>query len=340
MSQYVSILEMPEQKKRKVIVILGPTASGKSALAVNLAKKIKGEVISADSRQVYRVLNLGTGKITKSEMRDVRHHLLDVANPWKQFSVALYKKLAEKALGDILRRGKIPIICGGTGLYIDTLINGTILPEVEPDRKLRKKLNRKTAKPLYEILKKLDPRRAREIDQNNPRRIIRAIEIARALGRVPTYDQQPTTYDTLKIGLRLPDNELKRKIHIRLFARMSRGMAGEVKHLRASDLSWKRLDSFGLEYRYLAKYLNNKISKKEMLAKLETETWRYAKRQITWFKRDKSIFWLDASKNGLAEKAARMAKRFLKGGPRSEIWRGSLGRALRVSPNSTAGWIT
>ncbi|MEK7614634.1 MAG: tRNA (adenosine(37)-N6)-dimethylallyltransferase MiaA [Patescibacteria group bacterium] len=296
-------------QKSKLIVILGQTATGKSGVAVRLAKKFNGEIVSADSRQIYRGLDLGTGKITKKEMRGIPHHLLDIASPREQFSVAEYKKLADTAISGILRRGKIPILCGGTGLYIDTVVNGTILPGVAPNIKLRKKLNNKTTKQLFEMLKKLDPRRAGSIDPQNPRRLIRAIEIARALGKVPIYDQRPTIYDTLKTGLILSDKTLKRKIHIRLFARISRGMITEAKRLRKRGLSRRRMEALGLEYRYLARYLNGKISKQEMLARLETEIWRYAKRQRTWFKRDKKILWFEPKE---FEKIEKETKRFLK----------------------------
>lgn len=277
--------------KPKLIVILGQTATGKSDLAVRLAKKFEGEVISADSRQVYKGLNIGTGKITKREMKGVPHYLLDVANPKKQFSVFFYKKLAEQAITDIYKRGKIPIICGGTGLYIDAVVNSVVLPEVEPNLKLRKQLEKKSAQELFKLLKKLDPRRAKTIDAQNPRRLIRAIEIVKALGKVPTCNLQPTTYDLLKIGLKLPDEKLRQKIHIRLFARIREGMVAEVKRLNENGLSWKRLESFGLEYKYIALYLQKKITKDEVLTKLETEIWRYAKRQNTWFKRDEKIKW-------------------------------------------------
>ena len=277
--------------RARVIVILGKTASGKSALAVWLGRKFGGEVVSADSRQVYRGLNMGTGKITKVEMRSMPHYLLDVANPRRQFSVAEYKKLAERAIADIARRGKIPIICGGTGLYIDAVVNGVILPEVPPNIKLRERLKNKKIEKLYEILKKLDPRRAKTIDVKNPRRLIRAIEIATALGKVPRLEANPPSYKVLKIGIALPDKILKQKIHIRLFARISRGMIAEAKRLHRQGLSWKRMESLGLEYKYLALYLQKKITREKMLTKLETEIWRYSKRQDTWFKRDKEIRW-------------------------------------------------
>src|ERR1035437_2741649 len=160
-------------RKEKVIVILGQTATGKSNLAVKIAKKVNGEIISADSRQVYKGLDIGTGKITQKEMKGIPHHLLDVANPKKQFSIALYKKLAEAKIEEIIASGKTPIICGGTGFYIDAITKGVIFPEVPPNFKLRKNLLRNDATALFRKLQKLDPERAKNIDSKNKVRLIR-----------------------------------------------------------------------------------------------------------------------------------------------------------------------
>ena len=184
---------------RKVIVILGQTATGKSALAVKIAKKINGEIISADSRQIYKGLDIGTGKITKKEMRGVPHHLLDVANPKKKFSVAEYQKLANSAIAEIITKGKTPIICGGTGFYIDAITKGIIFPEVPPNAKLRKTLEKKSTEQLFDMLKNFDKSRARNIkekkEQNNKVRLIRAIEIAKALGKVPKIKKHKQKYE-------------------------------------------------------------------------------------------------------------------------------------------------
>ena len=170
---------------QKLIVILGPTASGKSDMAVKLAKRFNGEVVSADSRQVYKGLDIGTGKITKKEMQGVKHHLLDVANPKKQFTASDFVDLTSGLIRQIVNRRKVPIICGGTGFYIDALLGDKQIPEVPPNLKLRKELEKKSVEKLFEILKKLDPERAKNIDAKNPRRLIRAIEICKVLGRVP-----------------------------------------------------------------------------------------------------------------------------------------------------------
>jgi|SRR3989339_2141854 len=298
---------------KKVIVILGQTATGKSDLAVKIALRLRsgpsakkggGEIISADSRQVYKGLDIGTGKITKKEMGGISHHLLDVVNPKNKFTVAEYQKKAISAIADIVSRGKIPIICGGTGFYIDSITKGIIFPKVPPNLKLRKSLYSKSAIALFEYLKKIDPRRAKSIDSKNKVRLIRAIEIMKALGKVPElkYDtfsamaESVSSYKFIKIGLYLPPDKLKKKIEKRLLARMKTGMLREAKKLHRGGLPWKRMEELGLEYRYIALYWQNKITKKEMLEKLNSEIYQYAKRQMTWFKRDKEIKWFDASK--------------------------------------------
>jgi tRNA dimethylallyltransferase len=287
--------------KPKLLVIAGPTASGKSDLAVVLAKKFDGEVISADSRQVYRGMDLGTGKITKREMMGVPHHLLDVASPrgahTSGFSVNKFQKKARAEIKKIIARGKLPIICGGTGFYIQSITDNLVLPAVKPNVELRKKLAKKSAAELATRLKKLDPERWEAIDRQNPHRLIRAIEIASALGQVPKLDlavQPPKEdgFDLLIIGLKPDPNTLKEKIHIRLRKRLHAGMLAEVKRLRESGVSWGRLEGFGLEYKWQARFLQNKISKTEMITGLEKDINSFAKRQDTWFKRDQRIHWL------------------------------------------------
>ena len=282
---------------KEVLVIVGPTASGKSALAIRYAKKYGGEVISADSRQIYRGMNIGTGKVTKKEMQGVPHHLLSVADPRKQYSVEQYKKDATRVLMDILARRRMPIICGGTGLYVDALVHGIILPQVPPNKVLRKKLAKMSAEKLFTLLQKKDPARAKTIDAKNPRRLIRALEIVDTLGSVPPQKtEKPIGLTYVWIGVDLSDATLKKKIHTRLMKRMRKGMVTEVKKLHCSPagggLSWKRLKSFGLEYKWLALYLEGKVEKKDMLEKLELDIWHYAKRQRTWFKRNKNIKWI------------------------------------------------
>lgn len=276
--------------KSKVIVIVGPTASGKSDLAVKLAKKFNGEIISADSRQIYKGLDVGTGKITKNEMRGIPHHLLDVADPKKQFSVAQYKKLAEEKIREI----KFPIVVGGSGFYIDALTGTANFPDVPPNKKLRKKLEKKAAETLFKLLQKKDPQRASAIDPRNKVRLIRALEVIDVLGRVPklfSYSHE-LAYRYIFIGLK-PDN-LDKRIRQRLLKRLE-PMIREGKKLHARGLTYKRMHELGLEYRYISMYLQGKISKKEMVEKLYIEIRQYSKRQMTWFKRNKKIRWFTLS---------------------------------------------
>src|SRR3989339_291135 len=278
--------------KTKVIAVVGPTASGKTDLAVEIARRFNGEVISADSRQVYTGLDIGTGKATKREMRGVPHHLLDVMNPKRTMSVVQYERLATRAIRDILKRGKVPIICGGTGLYIDAVLTSASFPAVPPNATLRRTLAKLSTTELFEKLSALDPERAENIDAKNPPRLVRAIEIATALGSVPSRTPATPRYDALTIGLTLPREKLGERIHARLLARMRRGMVAEVTRLRVEGISWKRLEALGLEYRFLAQFLQGKLQKDEMLRDLETAIRNYAKRQMVWFKRDKNIHWL------------------------------------------------
>jgi tRNA dimethylallyltransferase len=280
-------------KRPKLIVILGPTASGKSDLAVKLAKKFNGEVISADSRQVYTGLNLGTGKITKKEMAGVPHHLLDVANPKRRFTIADYKTLADAAIADIIARGKTPILCGGTGFYIQAIVDNIVLPDVPPNQKLRDKLTtiaEKSPDKIIAMLKKLDTNRAATIDTKNIRRVIRAIEIAKELGTVPAIQSKPL-YDSLLIGLETKPEILRQKIDTRLLARLKKGMLNEARNLHTRGLSWKRMEELGLEYRYMALYLQKKISREQFIEQLGNAIWQYVKHQNTWFKKDQRITW-------------------------------------------------
>jgi tRNA dimethylallyltransferase len=303
----------------KLVVIVGPTASGKSDLAVQLARQFNGEVISADSRQVYRGFDIGSGKITKQEMAGVPHHLLDVANPKKTFTVAEYQKLAQKKLAEIWAKNKLPIIVGGTGLYIRAIVDGIVFPEVAPDLKLRGRLEKVSPQELFKILKKLDPIRAKDIDAKNPRRLIRAIEVATALGRVPKLNAIPLKAGSyLFIGLNPNDQILQKRIKARLIARLEakgkNNLITEIKKLHENGLSWKRLESLGLEYKNVALYLQKKLTKDQMIERLNNEIWHYAKRQYTWFKRDKRINWL-YNQSLYSQQSKKLCLKFLKSSP-------------------------
>lgn len=277
--------------KPKVLVIAGPTASGKTGLAVHIAKKFNGEIISADSRQVYKHLNIGTEKATKKEMQGVPHHLLDIASPKRAFTASQFKKLSEKAINKILKKEKLPIIAGGTGFYIDALVENQELPDVKPNTKARKEMEKLSCEELFKKLKKLDPNRAKEIDPQNKRRLIRSIEIAEAIGKVPNK-KNVSKYNALKIGIKTDDKILKERIENRLGSTIKKGLIKETKNLRNTlGLSWKRINELGLEYRIVAKYIHGEITKSEMIQEMKTKLWQYAKRQKTWFKRDKEIEW-------------------------------------------------
>ena len=301
------------EQKPKLIVVLGQTATGKSDFAVDVAKMVDGEIISADSRQVYKGMDLGTGKITKKEMGGVPHYLLDIVSPKnKIFSVSDYQKIANKKIEEILEKGKIPIICGGTGYYIDSIIKNISFPEVPPNKKLREELSKKTTAQLFSLLKKLDEARSKNIDTNNKVRLIRAIEIAKAIGKVPKIKKNDSSFNVIKIGLIFTNEELKERIYVRLIKRMKMGMLKEMEDLHKSGVSWKKMKSFGLEYRYSAFYLQGKINKKEMVEKLFSQIWHFAKRQNTWFKRDKDIIWINPTKKTEVSKAEKEILKFLK----------------------------
>jgi tRNA dimethylallyltransferase len=278
-------------EKPKIIVIVGPTASGKTSLSIKLAKKFNGEIISADSRQVYKGMNLGTGKVTKEEMQGIKHYLIDIISPKKTLTVVQYVKKAKAAIKKIISKNKIPIIVGGTGFYVDALVFDYKFPEVSPNLKLRKTLEKKSTQELFKMLKKIDPQRAKNIDPNNKVRLIRAIEIAQKLGKVPELKKE-LKYNPLFIGIKISKEKLKEKIKKRLIKRLKQGMIKEVEKLKKQGLSWRKLENFGLEYRYIAYYLQNKISYNQMLNQLEKAILNYAKRQMTWFKKNKNINWI------------------------------------------------
>jgi len=296
-----------KKKKDKVLIILGPTASGKSDLAVDLAKEFNGEVISADSRQVYKGLDIGSGKITRKEMKGVPHYLLDVVYPRTIFTVTKFQKLAQKQIKDILKRNKLPIICGGTGFYIQSLVDGIIFPEVKPDLVLRSKLETKTLEELILILDKLNPVRLKTIDFKNSRRLIRAIEIADSLGAC-LPDRQGSTlpvrqagskdsrdnfseWEFLQIGIRIDKEILWKRIEKRFLLRIKLGIITEAKRLHQAGLTYKRFSEIGLAHKYLVFYLKGKITKDKFIEESIRAEKKYAKRQLTWFKRDKRIKW-------------------------------------------------
>lgn len=271
--------------KRKIVVVAGPTASGKSDFAVDVALKENGEIVSADSRQIYKGLDIGTGKITKEEMKGIPHHMLDVANIGDDFSVAEYAHLARPVLEDILARGKTPIICGGTGQYVDALIYDAEVPAVPPNKTLRDELEKKSADELYAELLAKDSKRASEIDPHNKVRLVRAIEIASVLGSVPPLPKPELIYDT-EFYLMSPTRELLReRITKRLEKRLNQGMIDEVKWVMAKGYNSDTMKRFGLEYEIIGKFLEGAITEEEMKQEIITKSMQYAKRQDTWNKK-------------------------------------------------------
>jgi tRNA dimethylallyltransferase len=280
-----------QTKKPKIIVVLGTTASGKTALGVKLAAKYNGEIISADSRQVFKGMDIGTGKdLIEYQVgrKKIPYHLIDVVSPNTEFNLAKYQKLAKAAITDILSRGKLPIIVGGTGLYLQAIIDGYQLTKGVPDPKRRAELDAMTASELFKIVEKMNAEFTHHLnnsDKNNPRRLIRYIEIMEQGENTKPVKKQ-NKYNFLLLGLSWPDDVLRERIMARLMSRLEKeNMVGEIENLQADGVSWQRLNSFGLEYRFIAYYLQGKMEYQEMIEKLGIAIYRFAKRQKTWFKR-------------------------------------------------------
>lgn len=297
---------MSQEFLPRLIAILGPTSSGKSALAIEIAKRWNGEIISSDSRQVYRGMDIGTGKVKRDPQsptthcqlltphsEGVPHHLLDVADPNDDYNISHFLRDARVAIEDIPHREKLPIICGGTGFWIQALIENQELPNIPPDPLLREELSKKTPEELFEMFKTLNPERANTIDGKNPRRLVRAIEIVRnqnkELGIKNDASKVPHSSFSIPHSLLLalcpPKDILDAKIKVRLDARFDEGMIDEVTRLHTEGVSWERLDAFGLEYRWISRYLRNSISESAMKERLLFEIIHYAKRQMTWIRR-------------------------------------------------------
>lgn len=307
----------------KVIAILGPTASGKTDLGLALAKEFHGEVVSADSRQIYKKMDIGTAK-PKADYRlqttdynsegyvveGVPHHLMDIVDPGEDFSLADYKKLALAAIDNILRRGKLPILVGGTGLYIRALVDNFDIPKIKPSKKLRQQLEKKSLPQLAALLKKVDPASARQIDLKNPRRVLRALEVFILSGE--SFFAQRTKsaplFNVLQIGLDLPRAELFARIDRRVEAQIKEGLVEETKKLVKQKYGWHLPSMSGIGYKQIGFYLRDEMNLAEAVALLKRDSRRYAKRQLTWFNKDKRIHWL---KGADYESARRLVKEFL-----------------------------
>ena len=286
---------------KKVIVIAGPTASGKTSLSIELAKKIDGEIVSADSMQIYQEMNIGTAKPTLEERQGIKHYLLDFVSPEKRYSVADYKKDAKQAIEEIIKKGKFPIIVGGTGLYIDSLIYGIEYPNIEFDEQYRKKLEERVKteglEKLYQEAKNIDPLAVQKISLNDQKRILRILEIYQATKKTKTEQEiesrkKPVEYDYQVYALKWDREILYDRINKRVDIMMKQGLIQEVKEILKNHQKFPTAMQ-GLGYKEVVSFLEGKMTQEEMIEKIKMETRRYAKRQMTWFRKNKQTIWLE-----------------------------------------------
>ncbi len=281
----------------KIIVIVGPTASGKTDLSIKLAKKLGGEIISADSRQIYKGMDIGTAKLSPEETKEIKHYLINIKNLDEDYTVAEYKKDAIKAINKIIKRGKVPILVGGTGLYIKAITDNLEIPSVKPNPALRKKLENKIKKhgleAVYRELLKLDPESAYIVDGKNPRRVIRALEVA-ILTKKPFSAQRKKgkqLFDALKIGIKISDTELQKRIGKRVDGMIKKGLFNEVKKL-VKKYGERQIAFDAIGYKEMISYLKKEIFLAEAVDLIKKNTRAFAKRQMTWFRKDKEIKWI------------------------------------------------
>ena len=289
--------------KPKVIVIAGPTASGKTALSIKLAKELNGEIISCDSMQIYKEMDIGTAKVTKEEAEGIKHYLIDIASPDERYTVSNFKKDSKNAIKEILSKGKTPIVVGGTGLYVDSLIYEIEYQEMNFDIDYRNELMKKAEneqglKELYEQAKKIDPKAMEKISSNDKKRIIRILEIYKATGKNKTEleilsRQKEVEYDYRVFVVNMEREKLYNRIDKRVDIMIENGLIEEVEKI------YKKYSEFptamqGLGYKEVVEYLQGKINKEEMIEKIKKESRHYAKRQLTWFRKDKSFIWLNS----------------------------------------------
>lgn len=279
--------------KKKVIAVVGPTASGKTAFAVDLANKINGEIISADSRLVYRGFDIGTAKPTKAEMQEIPHYMIDIVEPECDYTAALYAREASKIIDSIISRGKTPIVAGGTGLYFRLLLENYVMPEVEPNYDLRKELEKYSSEDLHNMLSGLDAESAAKIYSTDKKKLIRALEIVKTLGK-PISEvrgvSDESDYEVEWIGLNFPREELYDRINRRVDVMIDMGLVEETKNLlkKHGNIS-NIINTIG--YREITKYLNAEMSLEEAKNLLKQNTRNYAKRQLTWFRKNSAIKW-------------------------------------------------
>lgn len=290
--------------KPNIYVIGGPTASGKSKLAVELAKRINGEIISADSMQIYKDMNIGTAKLTKEEMQGIKHHLLDFVSPEERYSVANFKTDAKIKIEEILKKGKTPIIVGGTGLYIDSMIYGIEFQDEKIDKEYREELNELAEKEglerLYEEARKIDPEAMKKISINDKKRIIRVLEIYHKTGKTKTEVEKESRkneiqYNYKMFAITMNREKLYERIEKRVDQMIEQGLIEEVQSILNKYHKFPTAMQ-GLGYKEVVEYLENKLTKEEMIEKIKKKTRHYAKRQLTWFRKNKETIWLDGEK--------------------------------------------
>jgi tRNA dimethylallyltransferase len=298
----------------QLIVVLGPTASGKTELALKLAKKFNGEIISADSRQIYKEMNIGTNKCSinykpstnhklqkTTSYQDIPHYMINIVNPDKEFSVAIYKKLVIKIIKNIQKQGKLPFLVGGTGLYISSVIDNFKIPEVLPNKKIRIKIENEIKKygleKIYQKLLKLNPAAKKFIQKNNARRIIRALEICFSKGKFFSQQRQKNKplFNVLQLGIKISREKLYKKINQRVEQMIKKGLVEEVVKL-AKKYNWNLPSMSGIGYKQIGMCLRNEIDLNTAIELIKRDTRRYARRQMTWFKKDKRIHWISNQK--------------------------------------------
>lgn len=293
--QLESFLAQPKEKP-PLIIILGPTASGKTGLSVKLAQKLNGEIISSDSRQIYRYMDIGTDKISQKEMQGVKHYMLDVCDPDKVFTMADYQRQATHSIKEILNKGKVPFLVGGTGLYINAIAENYQLDKAPPDMKLRAELEaeleEKGAEALHKMLEELDPLSASKIHPNNHRYLIRALEINLKTQGPKGNKRGESKYEIFKVGIDWDREQLYERINSRVDQQIDRGILNEIKTLLSEGYERNLPSMTGLGYKEFFPYLDGEASLEECLEKLKQNTRNYAKRQMTWFRRDDEIYWI------------------------------------------------
>ena len=289
-------------QKEPLVILTGPTAVGKTQLSIELAKHINGEIISADSMQVYRRMNIGTAKISKFEMEGIPHHLIDILEPWEDFNVVAFQTYAKQAIQKIRNRGKIPIVVGGTGFYIQALLYGIDFTENETNTELRKRLESESEKDfgisLHRYLMQIDPVAAEAIHPNNRKRVIRAVEFYELTGqRISEHNaeqrQNTSVYNSAYFVLTMNREELYRRIDLRVDQMLHAGLVTEVQSLLEEGCMANMISMQGLGYKEIIRYLNKEIALEEAVYILKRDTRHFAKRQLTWFRRERDVIWLD-----------------------------------------------